>query len=456
MRRKLILLLLPVLFTAAVLGACAEGNSKGEVSKPFEGYTLYTPLTSNITYLINNDGDVVYTWEGQHFPGNSVYLLENGNLLRTADPGANGNEVFTSGGAGEMVQEFDWEGNLLWEFEYSSDQYLLHHDIEVLPNGNVLMISWEYKSREEAIAAGRDPNLLEDGELWPDKIIEVKPTRPRGGEIIWEWKVWDHLIQDFDPSKENYGNVGEHPELVDINFVGKNKGGRADWLHINSVAYNEALDQIVLSVHGFDEIWVIDHSTTTAEAAGHTGGRSGKGGDLLYRWGNPQTYRAGGPEDQQFFGQHDAEWIAQDLPGGGNILVFNNGLNRQGQGKGYSTVVEIETPLDDGGNYKLTAGESFGPDEPVWEYKGNPPSSFYSSYISGAQRLPNGNTLIVSGADGTFREVTHGGKIVWEYTNPFGKKSESGGANENTVFKAEKYAPDYPGLKGRNLTVPPE
>lgn len=455
MRKKSVLLLVISILVFILCGCAADdgNNDPGQKveqdaeQKAFEGYTLFTPLTSNMTYLIDNNGDVVHSWESEHYPGNSVYLLENGNLLRTADPGANGNETFTSGGAGERVEEFDWESNLVWEFEHSSDQYLIHHDIEMMPNGNILMIAWEYKTADEAITAGRNPDLLEDGELWPDKIIEVKPTGSEGGEIVWEWHAWDHLIQDFDPDKENYGDPSEHPELIDINFVGKNKGGRADWMHTNSIDYNEELDQIVISVHGFDEFWVIDHSTTTSEAAGHTGGNSGKGGDFLYRWGNPQTYRAGDADDQQLFGQHDAEWIEKGLPGEGNILVFNNGLNREGQGEGYSTVEEIKPPIDENGNYELVRGESFEPQKPDWVYRADPPEELYSPYISGSQRLPNGNTLIISGADGRFLEVTPEGEVVWNYTNPYGKAVESEDRNETTVFKAERYSPDYPGLK---------
>src|SRR5262249_18013735 len=135
------------------------------------------------------------------------------------------------------------------------------------------------------------------------------------GEVVWEWHLWDHLVQDFDKGKANFGDVAAHPELVNINFGedelpavvaakdGKDKPkpdgddpaasrpprGDPDYTHFNGVAYNPDLDQIAVSVWKFSEFWVIDHGTTTAEAAGHKGGRQGKGGDLLYRWGNPRA-----------------------------------------------------------------------------------------------------------------------------------------------------------------------
>lgn len=139
--------------------------------------------------------------------------------------------------------------------------------------------------------------------MLPDYVIEVEPTPPVGGNIVWEWHVWDHLIQEHDASKDNYGDPAAHPELVDVN----GSGGKvaAFWNHMNSIHYNPELDQIMMSVRGNSELWVIDHSTTTEEAAGHSGGRYGKGGDLLYRWGNPSTYGAGDRNDQQLFQRHD-------------------------------------------------------------------------------------------------------------------------------------------------------
>ncbi len=399
----------------------------------FDGYTLFAPEYSTNTYLINNSGEIVHMWDSNYIQGLAVHLLENGNLLRSDFPGVN--PTFMAGGVSGRVEIFDWNGTLLWNFEYSNNQHCLHHDIEPLPNGNILMIAWEYKTADEAIAAGRNPDSLPIGELWPDHIIEVEPNGSASGNIVWEWHVWDHLIQDFDPTKENYGVVADHPELIDIDF-GKI---RADWNHVNSIDYNEEFDQILLSAHNQNEIWVIDHSTTTEEAAGHTGGNSDKGGDFLYRWGNPQTYRAGSIGDQKFFGQHDATWIESGYPGEGNILVFNNGQGRP-DGR-YSSVDEIVPPIDSNGNYSLTPGSAYGPEEQTWIYTAENPPDFYAGHISGAQRLPNGNTLICDGPHGIFFEVTHEKKIVWKYTNMFPNLID------NHVFTIHRYAPDYPGLE---------
>lgn len=402
-------------------------------NKSFEGYTLFAPQTSKTTYLINNSGEVLYTWDSEYQIAKSVYLLENGNILRGCFPGPN--PVFWGGGIGGRVEEFDVNGTVVWEFEYSTDRYCLHHDVEPLPNGNILMSAWEYKSADEAITAGRDPKKLPAGQIWPDHIIEIEPTNSSGGNIVWEWHVWDHLIQDYDPTKDNYGVVGDHPELLDINFGGQISG---DWNHINSIDYNEEFDQIILSPAAHSEIWIIDHSTTTEEAAGHTGGNSGKGGDLLYRWGNPQSYRSGNSGNRKLYFQHDAQWIESGCPGERNILIFNNGLGRP-DGR-YSSVEEIVPPVDSNGNYSYTPGNPFGPDEPIWIYTAENPPDFYASVISGNQRFPNGNTLICNGPSGIFFEVTPENEIIWEYVNPFPNPSI------NRVFKARRYPPNHPGI----------
>ncbi|MBY0460431.1 MAG: aryl-sulfate sulfotransferase [Gemmataceae bacterium] len=423
-------------------------------AKALKGYTLVAALNSTKAHLIDMDGRVVKTWETGVTPGASTYLLENGHLLRTGSLGAK-NKI-NGAAVGGRVLEFDWNGEVVWDFTFATEKSQPHHDICKMPNGNVLLIVWDKKTEEEAIAAGRRPDVAKGGVL-ADAIIEVKPTGKTTGEIVWEWRAWDRLVQDFDKTKANYGNVAQKAELIDLNFgsgalarmvankddlqklkdlgyVGGGqpqpkdpKGGPGggpgspfgfspDWLHTNSVAYNAELDQIVLSVHEFHEVWVIDHSTTTKEAAGHTGGKSGKGGDLLYRWGNPKAYRAGTNADQKLFGQHNAHWIPNGLPGAGNLIVFNNGMGRPGGA--HSSVDEIALPVEKDGKYTRKAGQPFGPDKATWSFSTEKKTDFFAMLISGAHRLPNGNTLVCSGPDGTVFEVTADKQTVWKFTNP--------------------------------------
>ncbi|MBX7259371.1 MAG: SUMF1/EgtB/PvdO family nonheme iron enzyme [Candidatus Hydrogenedentes bacterium] len=416
------------------------------------GYTLFAPKHRTMTYLIDNAGRVIHEWNAcQYEPGQTVYLRENGNLLRCCFTHARG---FTRGGEGGRLEEYDWDDNLVWEFDYASDQHMLHHDVAILPNGNILALAVERRTREQCVAAGFDPDVLIDGELYPDYIIEIAPTRPKGGAIVWEWHVWDHLIQDRDTRASNFGVIADHPERIDVNCNGRR--APAFWNHMNSIAYNSKLDQILLSVRGCNEIWIVDHSTTTQEAASHSGGKYGKGGDLLYRWGNPAAYRRGGDADRQLFDQHDAHWIADGCPGAGNILIFNNGLDR-----GYSSIEEIVPPLNSNGDYTTPTAGAFGPVAPVWNYSAPNKADFYSSEISGADRLPNGNTLICAGVLGTFFEVTPKGETVWKYVNPVVRggtlaQGETPGVDDrghflNAVFKVRRYPPHYAGLAGRPL-----
>jgi len=411
----------------------------------YEGYTLFMQNRSTTACLIDNYGREVHRWETSYMPALSVFLLENGELLCTA------RLVSAGAGYGGLVQKLDWDGSVLWEYQYYDSVRLQHHDIEPMPNGNVLLLAWENKSRAEAIAAGQDSTFLGDS-LCPMHLVEVQPTGPTTGDIVWEWHAWDHLIQDHDAAKDNYGVVEDHPELIDLNFPPDHSA--SDWNHGNSVTYNPDLDQVLVSSRTFSEVWVIDHSTTSAEAASHAGGNSGKGGDLLYRWGNPQAYRAGTVDDQEFIGQHDARWIDPGSPGAGNIMVFNNGLGRP-EGN-YSTVDVIVPPVDGLGNYTPPApGEPFGPVAVDWMYIADPPENFYSGSLSGAERLPNGNTLICSGSSGEFFEVTLDGEIVWRYVNPMrpiGPLTQGEAPANNIVFRVVRYAPDYPGLAGRDLT----
>jgi hypothetical protein len=428
-------------------------------AKTSPGYVLLPPMHNGHTYLIDNNGQVVNSWYADNTePGRMAYLLPNGHLLRSVSlPNSGPN---TGGGDGGRITEYDWKGNLVWQFDYSTVTYAMHHDLKYLPNGNVIVLLVETKTLADMTAAGFRPNILQAGAnvLLPDAVIEVQPTRPAGGQIVWEWHVWDHLVQNYDSTKANYGNPALHPELVDPNA---SPGQIASfWNHMNAIDYNADLDQIMVSVRGNSEFWIIDHSTTKAEAAGHTGGTYRKGGDLLYRWGNPAMYGAGKSADEMLYQQHDAQWIAKGRPGAGDILVFNNGVNRPGGN--YSSVDELVPPVDAKGNYTLNAGSAYAPNTLTWTYSGTGAERYYEGDISGAERQPNGNTLICYGTHGMLEEVTAAGELVWKYANPVVQtgplmQGQTPGLDQKNqslaaVFKVRRYAPDYPGLAGQDLT----
>jgi hypothetical protein len=178
------------------------------------------------------------------------------------------------------------------------------------------------------------------------------------------------------------------------------------------------------------------------------------GGDILYRWGNPQTYRAGSAADQRFFGQHNAQWIASGLPGAGHILVFNNGGDRPPPA--YSTVDEFVPTSDSTGCYPRPQPRTpHGPVGTCWQYHADPPTSFFSGSFGGAQRMPGGNTLICEGTTGLLFEVTSDCRTVWQYADPATQAGPMYQGEKNiqaSVFRSPRYAQDYPGLTGRDLT----
>ncbi len=206
-----------------LLAACRFGppelGLQVNTDEAAEGYILYAPTNRTTTYLIDTEGRLINRWESAYLPGRALYMLPNGNILRSAQIPS---ERFDTGlGRGGLLEEFDWDGNIVWSYEFSNDEHVQHHDFEVLPNGNILILAWQYRSREEALAAGS------------------------------------------------------------------------------------------------------------------TGGR---GGDLLYRYGNPATYGVDAP--LQLFYQHDPDWIPVGRPGEGRVLIFDNGHESL---RPYSRVVDTGT-----------------------------------------------------------------------------------------------------------------
>lgn len=462
------------------------------------GWTLIQPLTSREAHLIDLDGAVVHTWRFDSAPGEWCYLLEDGTLLRSgrddSDP------KFRGGGIGGKVQRVAPDSSVLWELDLSSESRHSHHDLEPLPNGNFLAILWERKTREEAIAHGRDPRHVGGAGLWCDAVLEFEPLASGGARVVWEWHSFDHLVQDFDPEAEGYGSVAGNPGRIDINgdhrrerpedpelrrarleaeqaekqrlealgyLTGIGSAADAeieteeeaerrrkrldrsgDFLHMNAVDYDAEFDLIVVSSPEFNEVWVIDHSTTTEQARGSSGGRFEQGGDLLYRWGNPSRYGFGDPEDRVFGYQHDPKWLRGE-EGSLRLTVFNNQAVHDEEAPGASEVVELVLPFDPQVGFYREAGEAFGPPSPVWSYRD--PGQFFSAFISGAERLASGNTLICSGAGGRVFEVTPAGRTVWNYRNVHGGDIEppdhAGHPPPLALFRSTRFDPAHPGVR---------
>jgi hypothetical protein len=422
-------------------------------SKAYDGYNLIYPHNQPNVYLLDNCGEIVHVWEDElsFRPGNTAYILPDGRLVKTKRPAAIAGDPIWAGGGGATVEIRDWDNNLEWSFTRNDENERLHHDIAITNTGNILMIVWEKITEEDAIQAGRKPGLITEGELWPDKIIEVNPTT---NEIVWEWRAWDHLIQDFDDTKDNFGVVGDHPGRIDVNWDTSN--GEADWMHSNALDFDPINDHVIISVPTFHEVWIIDHSTTTEQAAGSTGGNSGKGGELLYRWGNPATYRAGTEDDQKLFYQHDIHWIDDfvDLfdPFYRKLAVFNNRV-----GDDFSTV-NIFSPAFDmyEGSFAFVDGK-YTPTDFDITLRHPTPTELYSTGLSSVQYLPNGNFLICSGRFGYSFELTTDDEIVWEYKTPLigGAPATQGdilSINNNLTFRIKRYPTDYSAFTGRDLS----
>ena len=379
----------------------AESTTVGLIQNDSGAADGYTPV-----FDVEVEGHLRLTTRGDSFTGGTATTGQQERCisLRTAiwhtpiSPPTRSSPAWAAG-----LRSWTGTGISSGRTRYADSTHCQDHDAIWLPGGNVLMIALERRDRDQSIGAGRDSYLLSAASCGP--AIWLKSTRPAialsGNGICGT--IW---CRTSTRRGRNYGVVAQHPELVDVNCVGNGlQYTNADWIHANALDYNPRLDQVLLCVRNLDEVWVIDHSTMTEQARGHNGGRQGMGGDVLYRWGSPQAYRAGDSSDHKLFEQHSAHWIGPGLPGAGNILLFNNDPGRPTER--YSTVVEFDPDCDSSGHYyRPVPGVPYGPEAPCWVYGANPPTSLYSSFFSGAQRLPNGNTLICAGDGGSFREVT--------------------------------------------------
>lgn len=396
----------------------------------FNGYTIVTPLRSTKTYLIDNCGNKVYEWQSNH-PALDAELLSNGELIRSVFLP---NSSFDFGGTTGGIEILDSNGDQVLEISICTDSLMLHHDFEVLPNGNILVLAVELIDSVNVVNSG---SIVYE-KRFAETILEIDRESLN---IVWKWRSWDHLIQDVSPDYPNYGVISDNPGRININYYYDESD--PDWLHFNSIDFNEDLDQIMVGSPHFNELWIIDHSTTTQEATMSTGGDFNKGGDLLYRWGNPAAYQRGSESDQKFEFQHNCSWIPNGLPNEGKIMIFNNGSDR------LFSSVDIINPVLNSNNYLFSDQQTFLPDETFFSYSDS--AKFFSNIVSGAQQLENGNILICSGSQGRIFEIENQtNSVVWDYRLPFNFSggiplviSQGDSISQSLIFRSKKYSPSF-------------
>lgn len=397
-----------------------------------DGYTLYSPFSGDKAYLIDNCGLVVNEWNwdgGSNYTG--CHLLPDGSVIKLVLAGGG---VAAYGDA--CFERRSWDDELIWSYCGEGRFAGIHSDLVLLPNGNFAALVQDAHTPAESIAAGVNPNNLSNS--WStESVVEFMPTGLTTGEVVWEWREWDHLIQDFDPTKDNYGVVSENIGKIDCNNVFGNE-------HFNSLFYIEERDQFLMSSWRGDEIYIIDHNISNEDAMGPAG-------DLLWRWGNPSNYDMSG--SQMLFGQHNPEYInAEYEHHGGKISVFNNGY-AGAPGSGACVINPIYDELTN--TYMVGSNGAFLPEDFDWAWGGEifPGSNMSSGIMGGVSPQSNGNLTICEATKGRFSEVTFDGDIVWVYQNPDnGNVTPQGQTSNADVYKVEKYHPTYAAFDGRDMT----
>ncbi|MCX6250932.1 MAG: aryl-sulfate sulfotransferase [Bacteroidetes bacterium] len=478
---KTILFLSSLFFFSISLAAQESFMVKTETrywdnSRTFDGYTLFG--TRGTTYLIDFEGHVIHTWD----LGTNPRFTGDGNLLDAVGGNPSNQNTW---------KELGWTGNVKWQYTESRTNYHGHHDFAKIYNPKLgdstfIYIANKDLTNQQCLDAGCDAQYDYTGSQM-DAIVEVN----RQGTVVWEWWFFDHVVQDLYSAKPTYGIIANTPGRINLNIRGNHV--KSDWMHCNSLDYNQTLDVIVInSVHG--EFYVIDHGNTflANNPSGSIALAATTAGDFKYRFGDPAKYNQGDPpsiEDnwekatagnKQLGGSHDIQWIRSGLPGAGNFMVFDNAQNLF-ELTPQSYVIEINPYLNSAG---VNTGSFVNPPDAgyivqgspdanlmkenknvskqiVWKYSSKNNTSFYSTIGSSAQRLPNGNTFMCAMNDGHFFEIAPSDtSVVWEYTNPMTRNGikkikVDNYPTYNGVFRAYRYAADDPGLAGHDLTPGP-
>ncbi len=416
-----------------------QGTTVGLLSidkaKVSEGLTLFTPWYSKNTYLINNCGQVVNEWEHEVDEGlSSSALDEQGNLFLLRE---------------DSLSMYDWEGNRILSFNGDAWEMNFHHDFTLLPNGNVIILFDEKIAIEEAFELGLDSTLYNDPQDYfiIDGFAEFDISNDDEISLVWQWHLKDHLIQNLNPLLNNFSKPEDQPHRLNINFNAP-EHDLLDWTHFNGVDYNPMDDLLVFSSRSTSEIYIIDHSTNTSEAADSIGGSFGKGGDFLWRWGNPTQYGQDTSFRQTYL-QHDPTWNLYGSNAQEGITIFNN---ENEEGSASSSILSVVPSKDVDGNFNVSEGR-FGPDLPAWEYVGVE-DEFFSPIMSSAQLQENGNYQSCLGRFGKFVELTTEGEIVWEYQNPVFNEIIPQFQNPpaTLTFSITKYPLNYPGFTNKDIS----
>ena len=330
-------------------------------------------------YLTNKTGEKLNVWNFDSKLGNDLELIKDGSLIGLFK---SDNVFFSFGGYGGIVKKFNPSGILEWQYEVNNENELAHHDFEILPNGNVLLLVWERFTEEQAINFG----FSGTGEIFLEKIIEINPNND---SVVWEWRSVDHLIQDFDSIKPNYGKISEYPQKIDLNY---NQIENGDLMHANGLYYDQKRNLILLSVNFYSEIWAIPHQYDTEV-------NKTEKGDLAFRFGNPNAFDSYG--ERILFNNHHPNIVSLHPESLDNFLIYMNGSkNNQSAVYEFAFPPKFETDPKDWSQPEL-----------VWQFSD---VDLFSAKLSGCIRLPNGNTLICEGDYG-YWEVTKDKEVVWKY-----------------------------------------
>ena len=406
------------------------------------GYVFFSPMAYENSYLVDRCGRLINEWERASIPGLSSYFLPNGLVLRTAKVTS---PFFFQASTGGLIELINWENELVWSYTFNTPTIIQHHDVKYMPNGNLLVLIWERIGTQVQIELGRDIERLSSPSLWSEAVLEIEPIGMDSMQVVWEWHLKDHFVQDYDSTRSNYGIISENIHKVDINYAGPGWWDDEDWWHVNSVDYDPIRDEVILNSRNNNELWIIDHNTTTAEAASEKG-------DLIFRWGNPEAVGLGGPVDLLMYGSHGVYKIPPGFPNEGEIIFFNNGWDRPSGALQYSSVDRFKPIFNPDGSYARDTNGIFLPRSMTEVYSN--PGEFYSTYLSNAQQLENGNTFINEGGSGTLFEVDTIGNIVWEFVSPVdtrGPMVQGTTSGSKDIFRAYSYPADYPGFDGRDL-----